>query len=146
MKSVLTSLVLCRHWVDKNCLPWSKQYFKDNLLNKIFELENTTLTINEIDSVSGDCDVTQRKGKVKCLYDMTLKFSFKSTQESEISGTIEVPEFVHDQLEDELFIVIQSSTLSLELKHSFTSMLKEALLKFQPDLIEAHEQDIKHNS
>lgn len=132
--------------MEKNCLPWSKKYFEETLVNKPFDVEPYTLTIQSIDSVTGDCDVTQRKGKVKCLFDMALKFSFQTTDDSDVSGTIEVAEFVHDQDESELIITVSSDTLPVEAKKPFIAGLKQTLLQFQPELIKAHEQDIKHNS
>ena len=63
-----------RHWIDKNCLPWSKDYLKENIIDTTYEDDLFRFVVTAVDSVSGDCDVTQRKGKVLCIYDMRLQF------------------------------------------------------------------------
>ncbi|RCK57286.1 Hsp90 co-chaperone AHA1 [Candida viswanathii] len=92
------------HWIDKNCLPWSKDYLKTNIVSTSYEDEQYRFEITSVDTVSGDCDVTQRKGKVLCIYDMKLQFLFSGNVkdgDDKVTGTIVIPEFVHDQDEDE---------------------------------------------
>ncbi|KAK6873349.1 Hsp90 co-chaperone AHA1 [Candida tropicalis] len=142
---------LPRHWIDKNCLPWSKEYFQVNIIDTTYEDEQYKFQITSIDSVSGDCDVTQRKGKVLCIYDMKLKFSLsgniKKDGESEsekITATIVIPEFVHDQDEDEYVFEIDSNDNKAEIRKFFIPVLRTKLMKFQPDLLEAHAKDVQH--
>ena len=52
-----------RHWIDKNCLPWSKDYLKENIIDTTYEDDLFRFVVTAVDSVSGDCDVTQRKGR-----------------------------------------------------------------------------------
>ncbi|KAI5963064.1 uncharacterized protein KGF55_002856 [Candida pseudojiufengensis] len=136
------------HWVDKNCLPWSKEYFETNIKNTNFKNDEYEFIITEIDSVTGDCDVTQRKGKVLCIYDMRLQFKIKGSDNSEksISGTIIVPEFTHDQDSDEYVFEVNSDDLVPEIRKNLVPILKTKLMKFQNDLISAHAQDVQHGS
>lgn len=120
----------------------------DNLTNTSVENDDYLLFIKSIDSVSGDCDVTQRKGKVLCIFDMKLVFTVEGTKkvdEKEVAGTITIEEFVHDQEEDEILFVIKSDH-SAEIKKHLVPVLKTKLLEFQPALILAHEKDVQHNS
>ncbi|EMG50285.1 hypothetical protein G210_4679 [Candida maltosa Xu316] len=138
------------HWIDKNCLPWSKDYFNQTVINTTYENEELKIVITSVDSVSGDCDVTQRKGKVLCIYDMRLQFSItiedKKNDDSEekLTATIVVPEFVHDQDEDDYVFEIESSDKKAEIRKYFVPVLRTKLMKFQPDLLDAHAKDVQH--
>ncbi|ABN66710.2 predicted protein [Scheffersomyces stipitis CBS 6054] len=139
------------HWIDKNCLPWSKDYFRDNVLETEFENDEYKIVLTSVDSVSGDCDVTQRKGKVLCIYDMKLQFSLSVDLKAEededknsFKASISVPEFVHDQEEDEYVFEISADDKKAEIRKYFVPVLKSKLMKFQNDLIESHAKDVQH--
>lgn len=111
------------------------------------ETDVYTFLVKRVDAL-GDCDVTQRKGKVLCIYDMKLLFTLgglKKEDESEISGTAVLEEFVHDQDEDEYVFEITSDH-SAEVQKHLVPVLRAKLMKFQADLIEAHEKDVQHSS
>lgn len=131
--------------MDKNCLPWTKDYLNEKVVSTSYESENLTILITSVDA-SGDCDVTQRKGKVLCIYDMKLLFTLGGTSkadESSILATVVLEEFVHDQDEDEYIFTITSDHAS-EVKKLVIPSLRAQLMKFQGDLIEAHEKDVQH--
>ncbi|OBA23654.1 hypothetical protein METBIDRAFT_110119 [Metschnikowia bicuspidata var. bicuspidata NRRL YB-4993] len=133
------------HWVDKNCLPWAKLYMDNNVKDTTFEDNTFKFVLKSVDSVLGDCDVTQRKGKVLCIYDMKLLFSIegkKKDEEKDLLGTITIDEFVHDQDEDEYFFGVTSDH-SLDIKRFFLPVLRTKLMKFQLDLILAHGRDVQ---
>ncbi|EGW30402.1 uncharacterized protein SPAPADRAFT_63249 [Spathaspora passalidarum NRRL Y-27907] len=153
------------HWIDKNCLPWSKDYFNENIINTSFENEKYKFIVTAIDSITGDCDVTQRKGKVLCIYDLKVQLTVtgevKQEQKDEeadeeadkeaddskkVHATITIPEFVHDQDEDEYEFEINTAFYKDELKKFFIPVLTSKLVKFQPDLLEAHAKDVQHAS
>ena len=80
-----------------------------------------------------------------CIYDMKLEFSIAGTSASEedkFLATIVVPEFVHDQDEDDYVFEIDSSDHKSEILRVFVPELKQELIKFH--LIEAHERDVQH--
>ncbi|KAI3404225.2 hypothetical protein KGF56_002986 [Candida oxycetoniae] len=152
------------HWIDKNCLPWSKEYFSTHIKDTSYENDDYRFVITGVNSVTGDCDVTQRKGKVLCIYDMRLSFALsilnKQLKEDENEnededgdekeakmayGTITIPEFVHDQEEDEYVFEIDSEHKA-EIVKLLVPKLKSKLSKFQNDLIEAHAKDVQHTS
>ncbi|CAH2352201.1 hsp90 co-chaperone Hch1p [[Candida] railenensis] len=135
------------HWVDKNCLSWSKTYLEKEIINTTYTHDTITYTLTDINSVTGDCDVTQRKGKVLCIYDMKLEFAYKGVQdEDEFTGKIILPEFIHDQEEDEYEFSIDSDSHKSEVRKHFIPVLKQKLMKFQNDLLRAHEKDVQHTS
>lgn len=105
------------------------------------------MVVNGIDSVTGDCDVTQRKGKVLCIYDMKLLLSVSGTKKKNsetFSGLIHVPELVHDQDEDDYVFNIDASEHASEMRKHLVPKIKAKLLKFQKDLISAHLKDVQH--
>ncbi|KAG5419774.1 hypothetical protein I9W82_001654 [Candida metapsilosis] len=138
------------HWVDKNCLPWAKTYFNDNVKNTSFEDDDFHFYISDIQTVTGHCDVTQRKGKVLCIYDLRIVFTvsgkIKNEQNDEetISGTITIAEFEHDQDENEYIYEVVVDSASSEVRKHLIPLLTSKLVKFQPDLIEAHAKDVQH--
>lgn len=133
--------------MNKNCLPWTKEYFQTNVVNTAAETEELKFVLDNVVSITGDCDVTQRKGKVLCIYDMKLEFSItgsKSDEEETFLATVVVPEFVHDQDEDDYVFDIESSDYKADIRRVLVPELKQKLIKFQNDLIKAHEQDVQH--
>ena len=100
--------------------------------------------------------MTQRKGKVLCIYDMRLQFSVssldKNLKDEENSegksskATITLPEFVHDQDEDEYEFEVNAAEHAAQIKKHLLPQLKAILMKFQSDLLEAHAKDVQHAS
>lgn len=111
------------------------------------ESDEFRFTVTSLSTVSGDCDVTQRKGKVRCIYDMKLVFAFSGENlgsEEKISGSLTIPEFVHDQEEDEYVFEIDAENYKLEIRKILVPEVLTKLLAFQADLIAAHEKDVQH--
>lgn len=105
------------------------------------------MTLTGVDSVTGDCDVTQRKGKVLCIYDMKVTFSVSGQKDGDdFTAKITIPEFVHDQEEDEYVFEIDAESNKVEIRKHFVPVLKVKLMKFQNDLIKAHEKDVQHQT
>lgn len=140
------------HWVDKNCLPWAKEYFNDTLL----PLEHSgakVAKVKEIKSVAGDCDVTQRKGKVRCIFELKVEFVVTVGSEAEDSEaeeiTIILPEFEHDYDSDDFNFEIRAKNPEHKsfIKKEFLPVVTETVfLKFQPQLLKTHEPELKHNT
>lgn len=117
------------------------------MVNTSVDNDAFSLSIKSIDT-TGDCDVTQRKGKVLCIFDMKLVFTVEGTKKDDdkaVSGTITIDEFAHDQGEDEYVFDIKSDH-SADIKKHLIPVLKLKLLQFQPALILAHEKDVQHSS
>lgn len=140
------------HWVDKNCLPWSVDYFKDKLINLKVTDGTNNVHISEVSSVEGDLDVSQRKGKVISLFDIKIVLTFKgnTAKDDNVSGSITIPELTYDSEVDGLQFDIsiynetaENSGITDLIKKQLIPQLRTALMKFGPDLIEINSKDIQ---
>ncbi|ODV97057.1 hypothetical protein PACTADRAFT_39340 [Pachysolen tannophilus NRRL Y-2460] len=140
------------HWLDKNCLPWSKTYLEEKLGNTEFKNDKFQVILTKVSSVTGDCDVTQRKGQTRCIFDLQLEFesklSFLEEEDEDINFTILLPEFGHDQDEDDYDFIITGGNAELKkiIRDNFIPLVRAKLLQFQGDLIKEHDQSVKHNT
>ena len=64
------------HWVNKDVKEWARDYLTKNVVGLSAEEGETTIKIKHIDSMEGDVDVSQRKGKVITLFDVKLILDF----------------------------------------------------------------------
>lgn len=94
------------HWVNKDVSAWARQWFEENLTKVEAEDGETKARISKIVSSDGDVDVSQRKGKVITIFDvkLVLEYAGSTTDASEVTGTITVPEVAHDTEEDEFVV------------------------------------------
>jgi len=137
------------HWVEKNTLSWSKTYFEDRFIPLEYDHQDFKIEIIELNQISGDSNVSQRKGKVICYFDLKLKFKGQVISKDEGKDpetfNVTVPEFMHD--EDEFLIELDTSSLSSDSKpvvsNEFKKHLLESLLKYQTDLIATHSEEIQ---
>lgn len=120
----------------------------EQIIDTKYEDEQYLFVIDGVNSVTGDCDVTQRKGKVLCIYDMKLVFSIdsKSKDGESVKSTVTIPEFVHDQDDDEYVFELDSAEHRAEIRKLLVPLLKKKLQEFQTDLISAHEKDVQHQT
>jgi len=100
------------HWVNKDVSPWARDWLEKNLIGLEVEENGATAKIDGITSMDGDVDVSQRKGKVITLFDIKLKleFSGKTSDGSNASGHITIPEVAHDTEEDEYVFEVDLSS------------------------------------
>ncbi|WVR07138.1 hypothetical protein IAU60_004179 [Kwoniella sp. DSM 27419] len=146
----LTAYQQTYHWRNKNCAPFAYDWIKKSLpgLKVGDDIQNAQIV--EVTSVSGDCDLGQRKGKILTIYDLEVeaKWTGKAKDGSDVNGTLKVPEVSHeaiDGLSDYVFdwsVSSSSSGPSSELlsfiRSAFPSILKEKLNSFRADLLAAH--------
>lgn len=137
------------HWVDKDTLPWTRQYFDERFAD--FQVpsdaQQLVVVVTGVNSVQGDSNVSQRKGKVICYFDLNLSFNVavktdEKGQEEVVSGTITVPEFMHDETDFE----VQCSGLGEHeqlVRSEFVPQLVQQLLAYQTDLINEHSKDVQ---
>jgi activator of HSP90 ATPase len=94
------------HWVNKDVRDWAKQWFKDNLTKLEAEDGDVKAKISNVQSVDGDVDVSQRKGKVITIFDvkLVLEYSGSTAEEQDVTGNITIPEVAHDTEEDEYVV------------------------------------------
>ncbi|OBA20038.1 hypothetical protein METBIDRAFT_44970 [Metschnikowia bicuspidata var. bicuspidata NRRL YB-4993] len=144
------------HWVDKNCIDWSKAYFNSNLIGLSAKTDdNRDVQVKAISSLEGDVEVCQRKGKVISIFDLRIVLNIEgsSAQDKDFKGSITVPELAYDTEEDELQFDISiynedsdSEKMRIVIKKELVPQIKSVLMNFGGDLIKEHGSDIQHES
>ncbi|KAI8897410.1 activator of Hsp90 ATPase [Globomyces pollinis-pini] len=139
------------HWVDKNCLPWAKNYFTKKLINQTIAVDGTTVTVSEVSDVTGDCDLNQRKGQIIHIFDVALKLKWKGTNAkgTEATGNITMPEIMHDTEIDEIVLDIELDSPTREteeikavVRKSLGPIIRSCFTTFSKDLMEANAKDV----
>lgn len=140
------------HWVDKNCIEWAREYFKERLTGLHTEKPSSKYAeISSVSSIEGDCEVNQRKGKVISLFDLKIVMLVKGlVEEQDFEGSITVPEVAFDsEVEDYQFdISIYKETGSLSevkpiIRAQLLPQLRDVFSKFGKDLLLTHGNDIQ---
>ncbi|KAG7191892.1 uncharacterized protein KQ657_002681 [Scheffersomyces spartinae] len=141
------------HWVDKNCIDWSREYFSERLANLSGIEDGKKVIIDSISSVEGDVEVIQRKGKVMSLFDLRLVFNILGTcdgEDSDFKGSITVPELAYDTTADEIQFDIsiynensQAQAMRPFIKQALLPKIRDILGKFGHDLIVTQSCDIQ---
>jgi activator of HSP90 ATPase len=62
--------------VNKDAREWAKDYFSEKLTVISAEENGVSAKITKVLSVEGDCDVSQRKGKVVTIFDVQVKLEY----------------------------------------------------------------------
>lgn len=65
------------HWVNKDASEWAKSYLEKNLIGLSAEDGDVSAKISKVQSMDGDVDVSQRKGKVITLFDVKLQLEYE---------------------------------------------------------------------
>ncbi|ODQ81579.1 hypothetical protein BABINDRAFT_31912 [Babjeviella inositovora NRRL Y-12698] len=139
------------HWVDKNCIDWTRRYFDEKLLH-VSAQGADSVAISKVSSVEGDVEVCQRKGKVISLFDIKLVLGLAGTLSdgTPVEGSITVPEIAYDSEESDLQfgVSVYNESSSNEhikdlVKKEMVPQLRKLLIAFGRDLITAHGSDIQ---
>ena len=64
------------HWVNKAVSDWAREWFKDNCTKLEATNGDVTARISGVQSMDGDVDVSQRKGKVITIFDVKLVLEY----------------------------------------------------------------------
>lgn len=111
------------------------------------------IELTQVSSITGDSNVSQRKGKPICYFDLQLSMNVKVTnldtnKDDEdddgilADGKLEIPEFMHD--ESDIPILSQGfDAFDGLVRSEFVPKVVETLLKYQDDLIKEHSKDIQ---
>ncbi|KAF4344939.1 activator of Hsp90 ATPase [Fusarium beomiforme] len=141
------------HWVNKDVSAWARTYFDENLTKVQAEEGEVKAKIDKIQSMDGDVDVSQRKGKVITIFDvkLVLQYSGSAPGEEDVSGTITVPEIAHDTEEDEYVFDVDIFAESKEkqpvkdlVRSKIVPQLRQEFQKLAGALIAEHGKDIQH--
>ncbi|EEH45561.2 uncharacterized protein PADG_01711 [Paracoccidioides brasiliensis Pb18] len=141
------------HWVNKDAFAWTKDYLQKTLSTISAEENGVTAQIKRVISMDGDVDVSQRKGKVITLFDVKLQLEYegKTSDDEEVSGSINIPEVAHDTEEDQYVfdIGIYSESASKQpvkdlVRSKLVPEMRKELAKLGAALITEHGKDIQH--
>ena len=64
------------HWVNKDASAWTEDWFGENLTKLEAENGDVKARITKVQSMTGDVDVSQRKGKVITIFDVKLVLEY----------------------------------------------------------------------
>lgn len=64
------------HWVDKDVTTWTKGWFEKNLLTLEAEEGDVKTKISKVQSLDGEVQISQRRGKLITLYDVKLVLEY----------------------------------------------------------------------
>ncbi|AAW40882.1 chaperone activator, putative [Cryptococcus deneoformans JEC21] len=146
----LTAYQQTYHWRNKNCAPFAYDWIKQSLPGLKVDDGQQSAEISSVTSVSGDCDLGQRKGKLLTIYDLEVQASWigKTKDGNEVKGTLKIPEVSHEAIDGvsdyvyEFSITGGSSSASEELlfyiRKSFPPLLSDKFNSFRPALLAAH--------
>ena len=70
------------HWVNKDVSEWGREYLTKSLTGMSATQDGASAKIVKIGSMTGDMDVSQRKGKVITLFDVRLVLDFAGETQS----------------------------------------------------------------
>ncbi|KOS23022.1 Uncharacterized protein ESCO_003808 [Escovopsis weberi] len=141
------------HWVNKDVSTWARQWLQDDLSKLEVEDGDVKARITKVQSMDGDVDVSQRKGKVITIFDvkLVLEYSGSTADKKEVIGNITVPELAHDTEEDEYVFDIDIISESSEkqpvknlVKAKLVPLLRKEFQKLAGVLIAEHGKDIQH--
>jgi len=143
------------HWVNKDVGPWAKDYLDAQVKEISAEDDGITAKVTKLTSMDGDVDVSQRKGKVITIFDVSLRLEYegKNKEGADVAGSIKVPECAYDTEPDEYVfeIDIYSETKEKQpvkdlVRSKIVPQLREVFQKLAPALIAEHGKDIQHVS
>lgn len=137
------------HWVEQSCLPWAKEYLRTHLKSVSVVKDGYKVSVTDVGPITGDCDITQRKGRVRCLIEMVVDFNIKLEKDGKEKSSyhITLPEFEHDQLDQDYQFQIQNGNSSYKpfIRKEFIPKVITVFKEFQPDLLEDHQNTLRHN-
>ncbi|KAL1413500.1 Co-chaperone [Vanrija albida] len=143
----LTNFQQTYHWRNKNCGPWAQEWVKKELPGLSATDGAYSAEITEVTSVSGDCDLGQRKGKLLTIYDLEVEAKWKGAGPAgeEVTGRLSIPEFSHEMIDGISEYVFNFSADSADAdnvlgfaRRALAPVLETRLNGFRLELLNAH--------
>ena len=90
------------HWVEKNCLEWARKWLAEQLkaIPGRDILGYSNVHVEEVSDIKGDADLNVRKGKLRYLFDLSLKLVVVATgtvDGEKVECKCSVAEFTFDE-------------------------------------------------
>lgn len=103
------------HWVNKDAAPWAKEYLEGEVTKVSAEDGDVSAKITKLVSMDGDVDVSQRKGKVITIFDVSLQLEYegKNADGVDVAGSIRVPECAYDTEPDEYVVCLDLNLVAI---------------------------------
>ncbi|KAI8814233.1 activator of Hsp90 ATPase [Cladochytrium replicatum] len=135
------------HWVEKNCIVWTKDYITQKFTAVQAEVDGTKYAVTEVSDVSGDVNLNQRKGKIITIYELNIEAHWKGylPDGSSVSGKIKFSEFEHDIDVKDVPVEItseDSGNHTNNIKKHVLPQLHLTLASFADDLKQSHSKDV----
>ncbi|KAF9532883.1 activator of Hsp90 ATPase [Crepidotus variabilis] len=106
------------HWKNKNITRWAKEWFDQELTSIIIpgEKEGEEVSITEVTEMDGDVELGSRKSKLITIFDckVSLKWAGKTSDGTEVAGSLLIPEVSHEIICDNLSDFVYNWSLSTE--------------------------------
>ncbi len=141
------------HYVEKNCIDWTRQYFKEKLVDLEAESDDKSqhAKITGVTSVEGDSIVAQKRGKVISLFDLKLALAYSgNVGETPVKGSITIPEVAYDSDEDDYQFEVsvfsetsENTKIKEVVKKKLIPQLRKAFAQYGKDLLSTHASDIQ---
>jgi len=141
------------HWVTKDASPWAKEYLEAEVKKVSAEEDGVSAKITKLGSLDGDVEVSQRKGKVITIFDVSLQLEYegKTKEGTDVSGSIRVPECAYDTEPEEYVFEIDIYSEQKEkqpvkelVRSKLVPQLRKTFSTLAPALIEEHGKDLQH--
>ena len=120
--------------IEKDCTSWSHERIR-NLLSSL-TVESCSFAITKVTGIEGDVSVNQRKGRVKQLFDLEIKFDFSAS--GDLNGTGFISEFTADYEDPSDLNVKLSPAINGKEKDAIIKALGEIIEEFKKELFDVH--------
>ena len=132
--------------MDKNCISWAQEHIQSVFKGLELTKDDLTVSVTSV-KTTGDVDLTQRKGKIRTIYDLRIECDWKGDAGSHTAdGKIIISEFEHDveasDIPFEVTCIPSMSPLKDLVRKELANMMAEKLSNFREALIEAHVKDV----
>lgn len=97
------------HWTERDATNWSKKRLKELFSSIKVENDEGCWCINEVKDISGEATINNRKGKIICFYEWTVKLTYKGKiqgSEMDHTGNIEIPNLSDENLADDVDVEV----------------------------------------
>eukprot|EP01091_Cochliopodium_minus_P020225 TRINITY_DN876_c0_g1_i1.p1 TRINITY_DN876_c0_g1~~TRINITY_DN876_c0_g1_i1.p1 ORF type:complete len:344 (+),score=103.34 TRINITY_DN876_c0_g1_i1:46-1032(+) len=140
------------HWEEKNCMEWAKERLNALFLEIKNESENRKYSVNKVDTVSGELNWYNRKGKRFILFELDITLGWEAEISGEqIKGTLSAKEVAQDEEEKaEWKLAVKEGKLDNKTTSEFKkSLIKDTAAKIRQmmdDLFKLQEEKIPKNN
>ncbi|KAJ3236460.1 hypothetical protein HDU81_010755 [Chytriomyces hyalinus] len=130
------------HWIERNCMNWAKSHLK----KRLGAIAANQFSITGVSSVTGQADINQRKGRLITVFDLAITIEWKGP--NGVTGTIEIPEFMHDTEMDELEVQISTSDskAASDAKKLLIPKIKTVFETFSQEMIHENSNNLLQDS